>query len=166
MAVTVRRVTAGDAARFREVRLAALQDAPSAFGSTYAREVGLADTEWEERVRLASAGAERAHFLAEDDGVPVGLVGVFAYGGGWDLISMWTSPAVRRRGVGRLLVDAAVDWARSVGAGAVHLWVTAGNEPAENLYAALGFRRTGEVQPLPSDPSRDEVRMVLPLTGS
>jgi hypothetical protein len=43
------------------------------------------------------------------------------------------------------------------------LWVTRGNEPAQRLYQSIGFRVTGEHQPLPSDPCKDEVRMVLGL---
>jgi hypothetical protein len=43
------------------------------------------------------------------------------------------------------------------------VWVAKGNAPAMELYAALGFDPTGECQPLPSDPTTDEVRMVMPL---
>ena len=43
------------------------------------------------------------------------------------------------------------------------LWVTRGNAPAQLLYESMGFRETGEYQPLPSDPCADEIRMILHL---
>jgi ribosomal protein S18 acetylase RimI-like enzyme len=165
VAVTVRRVRPDDTARFRAVRLAALHDSPSAFGSTYAAEIELAEDAWTDRVVRASAGDDRAHLLAEDGDDVVGLVGVFRRDDGVtaDLVSMWTSPRVRRRGVGRQLVEAATAWARGAGVTTLELWVTTGNEPAQSLYESLGFEVTGDHQPLPSDPCRDETRMVLRL---
>ena len=79
------------------------------------------------------------------------------------LVSMWTAPEVRRTGLGRLLVGAVIDWAADTGASSVGLWVTRGNAPAQLLYESMGFRETGEHQPLPSDPCADEVRMILHL---
>ena len=76
---------------------------------------------------------------------------------------MWTKPDSRRAGVGRALVSAVVDWARDTGATSVDVWVTSGNEPARRLYEALGFRADGEAKPLPSDPSKTELRMRLTL---
>jgi GNAT superfamily N-acetyltransferase len=101
-------------------------------------------------------------FFAELDGHIVGLVGGFtdaAAPGAVELVSMWTAPTARRTGTGRLLMQAVLDWAASAGASEVGLWVTRGNEPAQRLYEAMGFTETGDFQPLPSDPCRDETRM-------
>jgi hypothetical protein len=46
---------------------------------------------------------------------------------------------------------------------AVELWVTRGNVGAENLYRVMGFVETGDYQPLPSDPCKEELRMCLDL---
>ena len=106
-------------------------------------------------------------FFAEEEGTTVGLVG------GYrdieddtvvELIAMWVAPSWRRRGVAALLVEAVCDWASETGAHSVALWVTSGNAPAAALYRALGFVETGELQPLPSDPSKDEVRLARRLT--
>ena len=52
--VSVRRIEPGDAALLRTVRLAALKDAPSAFGSTHAAEAVRSDHEWTERALAGS----------------------------------------------------------------------------------------------------------------
>jgi GNAT superfamily N-acetyltransferase len=162
----VRRVRPDEGVALRDVRLAALADAPSAFGSTYARESLQTAEDWADRARAASAGWERATFFAVADGGIVGLVGGYRpepTSSRVELVSMWTHPAARRAGVGRLLVGAVLDWARTCGGRTVDLWVTRGNVGADNLYRAMGFVDVGDRQPLPSDPCKDEVRMRLDL---
>jgi GNAT superfamily N-acetyltransferase len=155
--IEVRRIRPDDWPALRATRLAALADSPSAFGSTVERELAFTDEVWQERATLGSTNRDRATFLAVDGDEVVGIVGGFELDGTLDLVSMWTSPAVRRRGVGRQLVEAVLEWA---GDRTVHLWVTRGNEPAHALYESMGFVDTDDVQPLPSDPCKVEVRMV------
>jgi ribosomal protein S18 acetylase RimI-like enzyme len=146
---------------FKEVRLRALQDAPSAFGSTYARESQLADAEWIERA-IRWNGEKGIGFLAMDDGVACGIAGSFLDEDDAtraQLISMWTAPTHRRQGVGRLLVDEVAAWARLRGARALQLMVTSVNEPATHFYERLGFRRTGRTGPYPNDPHVIEYEM-------
>lgn len=164
VAVTVRRIRPDEGEALRRVRLAALSDSPEAFGSTYSREMLLTGDEWADRARRSASGSERALFFALDRESIVGLAGGYRPDGtaaDVELISMWTDPSARRSGVGRRLVDAVIEWSRSVGAERVDLWVTKGNDPAEALYRAMGFVETGDYQPLPSDPCRDELRMSL-----
>jgi GNAT superfamily N-acetyltransferase len=161
---TVRRVRTSDASLLRAVRLAALRDAPFAFASTFEAEAARGDDEWEVRARWGATGEERATFLAYDDHRAIGLVGAYRAdpdARDVELVSMWTDPLARRHGVARALGQAAVEWAAATGARTMKLWVTRGNEPARLLYESLGFAETGEYQPLPSDPCKDEVRMVL-----
>lgn len=177
MTVTVRRVRADDWAVVRDVRLMALADAPSAFGSSYAAEVGRDDAFWIDRAARSSAGDVGTTYLATlgDDPEPdrvapdrvVGLVSAFRpVPGVVELVSMWTSPTARRSGAARRLVGAVVDWAAAGPATGVELWVTRGNEPAYRLYRSCGFAETGDHQPLPSDPCKDEIRMRLDVAGS
>jgi ribosomal protein S18 acetylase RimI-like enzyme len=51
-------------------------------------------------------------------------------------------PEHRRRGVGRLLLDASLAFMKSRGAPRVILWTAEQNEPAQRLFASIGFRRT------------------------
>jgi GNAT superfamily N-acetyltransferase len=140
----IRRLAAADWAAFREIRLAALRDAPEAFGSTAAEAETLDEQEWRRRLE------ERAVFLAEVARQRVGL----AAGTDGDqpneaeLISMWVVPSWRGQGVGDRLVEAVLAWAVAEGFTSVGLWVAQGNARAERLYARLGFAATGRVQPM------------------
>ena len=128
-----------DWALYRRVRLAALADAPEAFGSTLAREEAFTDIRWRER--LTGGGT----FLAEGPDGPRGLVGVLpdrAAGTG-HLVSMWVAPTARGTGTADRLVTFALERAAEWGLTAVHLDVAEGNEAAERLYARHGFARTG-----------------------
>jgi RimJ/RimL family protein N-acetyltransferase len=49
----------------------------------------------------------------------------------------------RRRGVGRALLEAAVDWARGAGVRKLELHVFPWNTPAIRLYETFGFEREG-----------------------
>ena len=52
------------------------------------------------------------------------------------------APEAQRHGVAAALIDAACEWFRSIGAPRVVLWTAEKNEPAQRLFARLGFRRT------------------------
>lgn len=162
----VLRVAAGDAARLKQVRLAALEEAPSAFGSSYDAEAGRPDAEWVQRAVAGSHGSDRATFFARRDDEVVGLVGGYRTepsASTVELVSMWVAPLVRGRGVGALLVDAVTSWAIDTDASSISLWVTCGNTPAERLYESKHFVPTGELRPRPSDPAANEARMVRAL---
>ena len=164
--IVVRRIRPGEAEALRLVRLAALAESPSAFGSTYAGESSLTTEDWTDRARTGSDGSERATFFAVANEDIVGLVEGYRpepASAVVELVSMWAHPTVRRTGVGRLLVNAVLDWARASGAREVQLWVTRGNTAAQNLYRAMGFTETSGSQPLPSDPCQDETRMIVAL---
>ncbi len=146
---------------FKEVRLRALRDVPTAFGSTYARESQLTDAEWIDRA-IRWNGEKGIGFLAIDDGVACGIAGSFLDPDDStraQLISMWTASTHRRQGVGRLLVDEVAAWARLRGAQTLQLMVTSVNEPAMRFYERLGFMRTGHTGPYPNDPAVIEYEM-------
>lgn len=93
----------------------------------------------------ASVGADD-HFLfvLEEDGELAGALGMHPTPSPGVLsIGMWVLPHWRRRGGGRMLVEAALA-ARPASAHKIELEVFSDNEPAIALYLATGFEREGE----------------------
>lgn len=58
-------------------------------------------------------------------------------------LGLMVAAGYRRRGVGRALLDSAVDWARGTGVRKIELHVFPHNEPAIALYEHFGFVREG-----------------------
>jgi ribosomal protein S18 acetylase RimI-like enzyme len=158
--IVIQPITVRSAALFKEVRLRALRDTPNAFGSTYERESQFPDEEWTARAARWN-GEKGIGFLAMDGG-GCGIAGAFLDPNDptrAQLISMWTAPAHRRQGVGRMLVEGVVAWARARGARTLLLMVTSINEPAMRFYERLGFARTGRTEPYPNDSALIEYEM-------
>jgi ribosomal protein S18 acetylase RimI-like enzyme len=154
--VVVREVTPDDWETLRGVRLAALREAPSAFGSTYAREASFTEEQW--RGRISDRSVTYVAYRP-DNPEPAGLAGVYVADGVADVVSMWVRPSARGNGVGEALIDATADWAKARDHDSILLWVTESNTSARKLYERCGFALTGERQPLPSDPALPEIRM-------
>jgi len=151
---------------YKAVRLRALQDTPSAFGSTYLTESLFTDEEW--NVRARNLDRKRAvGYLAFDKDAYWGIAVCFldevnpleAH-----LVSMWVAPEYRRQGVGKLLVEAIADWASGRGAQTLELMVTSGNHAAIEFYGRIGFSMTGRIEPYPNDPAMIEYEMVRALS--
>lgn len=163
--ITIEPITAQNAALFKIVRLRALQDAPYAFGSTYAKEAAFDDAEWLRRVDRMN-GDKGVGFLAMDGDAGCGIVGAFLDANDVtqaQLVSMWMAPTHRARGIGRMLVKEVLAWARRLGARTLLLMVTSNNEPAIRFYEKLGFTRTGRTEPYPNDPAVLEYEMSMPI---
>jgi RimJ/RimL family protein N-acetyltransferase len=58
-------------------------------------------------------------------------------------LGLMVAKDARRAGVGRALLEAAVDWARASGVRKLELHVFPRNEPAIRLYERFGFEREG-----------------------
>jgi GNAT superfamily N-acetyltransferase len=157
----IREAGADDWQAMRDVRLAALRDAPQAFASTYEREVAFTEADWQRRI---AGGGSFLAYAPELGPAPAGIAGGFEIAPGTiELVSMWVSPQARGHGIGQVLVQAVVGWARARAATRVHLWVTENNGHARMLYERCGFQPTAERQPLPSDPEVTEIGMARPL---
>jgi GNAT superfamily N-acetyltransferase len=157
--ILVRAFVPDDWAVLREVRLAALLDAPYAFYSTYEQTVGRAEQEWRAWPSRGSG------FLAWLAGEPVGMVAVVptaADPARAELVAMWVAPAARGTGVSDALMTAALHWARAHGCATVDLDVAPGNQRAERLYARHGFLPAGESPHLPHGLT---MRLTFPLPG-
>lgn len=162
--IELRELSADDWPLWRELRLAALAEAPYAFGSRLADWQG--DGDREERWRERLAIPDSYNVIAVRDGRPVGMVsgvpGDDAEGIP-ELISMWVSPVARGLRVGDLLVEAVARWARRRGARVLRLAVMPDNAAAIGLYTRAGFRHNGLMGSLVPDGVRRELIMDKPL---
>jgi ribosomal protein S18 acetylase RimI-like enzyme len=84
-----------------------------------------------------------ALFLAEDDGVAAGCVGLREVDRGTaEMKRLYVRSAWRGRGLGRALAQAAIDAARSAGYARIVLDSLPKMDAARALYRSLGFRET------------------------
>jgi ribosomal protein S18 acetylase RimI-like enzyme len=163
--ITLEPITPQNVSIFKATRLRALQDTPSAFGATYARESLLTEADWVERAARWN-GERSILYLAMDSGAAAGIAGSYLdqeEATRAHLISMWTAPISRQQGIGRLLVDEIIGWARRRSALTLHLMVTSCNDSAIAFYQRLGFVFTGRTEPYPNDPALIEYEMSLPI---
>jgi ribosomal protein S18 acetylase RimI-like enzyme len=167
--IHLRTITPETALIFKAVRLRALRDSPQAFSSTYAKESALPDKEWIKRSERWKGDSAIGYLaMAEPgDGEACGLVACYAEKDGdtprGHVISMWVDPAFRRAGVGKMLIDALKNWARSRSLEELNLMVTSVNRSAIDFYEHIGFRMSGKIGPYPNDQAILEYEMLLPL---
>ena len=148
----IERLSPSEWERLKQIRLAALRDAPGAFGTTLELAQGWSDDVWRQQAR------DLPTFIATLDGADVGVARGTTDGSNSDafLVSMWVSPALRGRHVGEQLVDAVAGWARDAGFRRLLLDVADDNAAAIALYQRLGFEPTGESSVYP--PPRSHIR--------
>ena len=159
--IVLERITPQNALVYKAVRLRALQNSPSAFGSTYAKESQFPNSEWVKRASNMN-GERSIGFMAMDRGAACGIAACFLDQNDptqAHLVSMWTAPTHRQQGVGRLLVNEIFVWARERSVRTLRLMVTSNNETAIKFYERLGFSRTGRTEPYPNDPLLIEYEM-------
>ena len=165
--ITVRLLGDDEWQSYREVRLAALRDAPEAFVATFEEEDAFDEAYWRERM-------VRAHrIVAERDGESE-AVGVVSLGlheddpGTGEVFGLWTAPTVRGERVARGLVSAAAEQSTADGCRLLYFWVGSDNASAVGFASSFGFRPTATRRPVrvaegATAKDADEVAMVLPL---
>jgi len=168
MVVQIRRLRADEWPELRRLRLQALVEAPTAFGSTLAEEQSYSDEVWRDRALGASAGCDRATFVAEINSVWIGsvtgLANQFTTANGIPLlVAMFVVASERKQGVGVNLVTTVVSWARGCGAGQLALWIASENPAATALYERCEFHYTGAIKPHAHAPGLIEKEMIRQL---
>ncbi|PZV00570.1 MAG: GNAT family N-acetyltransferase [Leptolyngbya sp.] len=146
----IRRLTSGDVVAYRDLRLHALQESPTAFASSYEQEVRLSLSDFAARIRPNPDNATSHIFGAFDDSNR--LIGMLGFsrehrpkrahvGALW---SMYVLPEFRSQSVGSALLDRAIAYAQDLdGLRQLVLSVTAGNVAASFLYQSRGFELFG-----------------------
>lgn len=148
--MTIRPTTAQDWQTLKEIRLAALLDAPDAFGVRHETAIYYSDAVWRER---AAGTRDLEFFVGFIDGEAAGMIGAsISPAGEFKLISMWAKPAHRGSGAAAALVDAVKARAVQLGHTRVVLSVSPENKRAVAFYRKQGFCFLPEWEPLASNP--------------
>ena len=82
-------------------------------------------------------------FVAVDRDTPIGVLNLYESGWGFAELGMFVAESHRRRGVGKALLEAAIEWARPRGLHKLTLEVFPHNDAAIALYRRLGFVEEG-----------------------
>ena len=153
----IRPTTEEDWEILKEIRLASLLDAPTAFGVSHASASAYSDSDWRDR----ASNRGRAQFLlACVNGVAVGMVGgVVSPTLEFNLIAMWIRPEYRGTGAAAGLVNSIKTRAVSQGHPRVVLDVSQDNERAAAFYRKQGFSFLPEWEALASHPHIDVQKM-------
>jgi RimJ/RimL family protein N-acetyltransferase len=145
MPITIRKLTPDDTAIYRECRLDALRDTPTAFASSYEEEAMRPLEAFRDRL----SGMSSATFGAFDGKRLIGLTGIFRerrekLRHKMFIVSVFVRPEYRGKKVGAALIEAAISYARNTdGVESVQLSVESSNTAAKALYASFGFQTWG-----------------------
>jgi ribosomal protein S18 acetylase RimI-like enzyme len=146
----IRYTTEEDWPELKRIRLAALLDAPLAFGVSHANAAAYTDEAW--RDRAAGRGPAR-YLLAFEGDAAVGIVAhVPNAAQELELIAMWVAPAQRGTPAASRLVDAVKQHAIAHGYPRILLDVAPANERAAAFYQKQGFAFLPEWASLESHP--------------
>jgi ribosomal protein S18 acetylase RimI-like enzyme len=141
----VRELTRDDARAYQELRLYALQESPTAFGSSYSEEMNRPLDMVEDRL-----GSLAGHTFGafDQEGKLIGMATLYrdqhinsnhkAF-----LFGMYVSPEYRGQGVGKSLMEKVIAQARALGLRQINLSVNNANEAPVGLYESFGFERYG-----------------------
>lgn len=89
------------------------------------------------------ATGPKMSFFGRIDDKPAGTAFAALHDGIAMLHALEIAPAHRRKGLGRIMMRAAADWAQAEGAARFAILVTGENRPALGLYTSLGFETVG-----------------------
>lgn len=143
---TIRTLTTADIPAFRQLRLQALQECPSAFGATVENELALTAAQLHARLEGPSHSRLWGAWVQQQ------LVGSVSLSHQLQakvrhkavLYAVYVAPAARGTGLARPLLEAAIAHARQQpDLRQLQLGVTVGNAPALHLYQSLGFVEYG-----------------------
>jgi RimJ/RimL family protein N-acetyltransferase len=144
--IKIRHATALDIDGFRELRLEALKNHPTAFGADYEESAARPNEHWQKRLKIDKD--HEALFFAEKEGQLIGMTGIFR---GLSKKSqhdsmiwgVYVRPQWRGRHISEALVRSCLVWAKEQGLAIVKLAVVTTNQPAIRCYQRCGFTTYG-----------------------
>ena len=140
--IKIRHASVSDVDSFRELRLEALKNHPTAFGADYEEAIARPNEHWLKR--LIFDKDQEALFFAEQEDHLIGMTGIFRSSSkkrhhestiwGVYIRSEW-----RRHNISEALINSCLGWAKEQGLAIVKLAVVTTNQPAINCYKRCGF---------------------------
>jgi ribosomal-protein-alanine N-acetyltransferase len=117
-----------------------------------------------EMYRLMLDDANRNVMVAAREGAVIGFVAMGQVMDEAEIELIVVASEWKRTGVGRMLVDAAMQWAKARGVRWIGLEVRAGNDAARAFYTAMGYEVCGRRRDYYAAPMEDAINMRLRLT--
>jgi RimJ/RimL family protein N-acetyltransferase len=140
-AIVIREASLADAIQFRELRLEALQDSPTAFPADYMANVNHPVSFWEDRLKTNGIGTI---FFAEHENQLIGMMGIRRGESSKtkhsaSIWGVYVRPKWRGLRIAESLIEACIEWAKSKDVIIVKLGVTAASTSAVRCYQRCGF---------------------------
>ena len=150
MSIVIRATEAADWQDLKATRLAALLDAPTAFGASHASAAAFTDEDWQRR---AVSTPERTFLLAYAGSQAIGIAAhVVNDHGEASLQAMWIKREYRGMEIATGLVDAVKQLCLAAGQSRLVLDVSPENARAAAFYKKQGFVFLPQWEPLDSHP--------------
>ena len=143
--INIREATLADVVQFRELRLNALQDSPTAFSADHAVNLNLPMSFWEGRVTPDEHGKL---FFAEYESQLIGMTGIRqgespkTRHGGY-IWGVYVRPEWRGLHIAEIFIETCIEWAKIKGIDIVKLGVMTNNTSAVRCYERCGFTTYG-----------------------
>ena len=143
--VLIREAILSDAEQYRELRLNALQDSPTAFSGDYFVNLNQPMSFWENRLRVDDYGTI---FFAEHAKQLIGMTVIRQRESpktkhSADILSVYVRPEWRGLHIAESILDACTEWAKAHTVVILKLGVMAANTSAIRLYERCGFKIYG-----------------------
>jgi len=144
--IVIREATPADTMPFRELRLEALQDGPTAFSADYQMNLNQPAKYWEDRLTMEKD--EATIFLVEHQGKLIGMTGIARGSSPKTRHSAWiwgvyVTPDWRGLRVAEKLINSCFTWAKARMMLLVKLGAAATNTSAIRCYERCGFSTYG-----------------------
>lgn len=144
--IIIRHAESSDLDSFRELRLKALKNHPTAFGADYEEALAYPNEHWPERLKMD--GNKEAIFLAEDNGPLVGMTGIFRHSSKKSqhesmIWGVYVRPEWRGQHLSERLLHSCLKWAKDQSLAIVKLAAVTTNQSAIRCYKNCGFTTYG-----------------------
>ena len=140
--IIIRQAKSSDVSSYRQLRLEALKNHPTAFGADYEESAARPNEHWQERLKTDQN--REALFFAEQDGQLVGMTGIFRSMSKKSshkatIVGVYVKPEWRGHHISESMILRCLDWAKIQDVVIVYLGVTTTNQPAIRCYERCGF---------------------------